>query len=215
MNSKRLTAVFVCLTFLFFTVGSVVGMSSKQPEQQKAGWYEEIEKSGIWVPPDLSEAEKKEWTNGRPPGWSKGKKTGWKGGNMPPGLAKKQNPPQWGIWTKEQQNKWGDSLSRIQDIIRNRADKTAWETMIYSVESAARKGVPTQPLEMVTSQSIRRKLSATDYEQMTRAMAYGVGKNTDFSGLARFVNNRIDQGARGNELAVQVYKEIANRSAQR
>lgn len=216
MNSKRLTAVLVCSAFLFFTVRSVVGMASKQPEQQGTSWQEqEIEKSGIWIPSDLSEAEKKEWKkNGRPPGWSQGKKTGWRGGKMPPGLAKKQNPPQWNAWTREQQNKWGDSLTRIQDIIRNRADKTALETMIYSVESAARMGVPTQQLETVTKQSIRRKLSATDYEQLTRAMAYGVNKNTDFPELARFVNTRINQGVRGNELAVQVYKEIASRSAQ-
>ena len=219
MNSKRLTAVFVCLGFLFFTVRFVVGMSSKQPEQQKTGWHEdEIEKSGIWVPPDLSKAEKKEWKNGRPPGWSRGKKTGWRGGKMPPGLAKKQNlqnPPQWGAWTKDQQNRWGDSLNKIEDIIRNRADKTAWESMVYSVESAARRGVPTQQLETVTNQFMRRKLNATEYEQVTRAMAYGVGKNADFPGLARFVNNRIDRGARGDDLAIQIYKEIANRSAQR
>ena len=219
MHLKRLTAVLVGLTFLFFTTQSIVGMASKQPDQQKVkGQEQEIEKKSQteseWIPAGLSENEKQEWKNGQPPGWSRGKKTGWRGGKMPPGLAKKQNPHEWSTWTKEQQNTWGNALSRIQELIRNKADKTAWETMIYSVESAARRGVPTQQLETVTNQSMKRKLSATDYEQMTRAMAYGVGKNTDFPGLAKFVNTRIDQGARGNELAVQIYKEIANRSAQ-
>ncbi|MFH2068605.1 MAG: hypothetical protein ABII89_03985 [Candidatus Omnitrophota bacterium] len=217
MYLKRLAAGFAGLFFLFFTVQSIVGMASRQTDQQKAEeQQQEIEKwqkEGWWIPPDLSEAEKKEWNNGRPPGWSEGEKKGWRGGNMPPGLAKKQNPPQWGTWTKDQQNKWGDSLNRIQDLIRNKADKTAGETMVYSVESAARRGVPTQPLETVTNQFLRRNLSATEYEQVTRAMAYGVGKNTDFPGLANFVNNRIKQGARGNDLAIQIYKEIANRSA--
>jgi len=203
-------AFFAGLAFPCFVTAMQASGKPEQSDQQKK--EEQEQEIGKWIPPGLSEAEKAEWKNG-PPGWNKGKKTGWKGGDLPPGLAKKQgvnNPPLWSTWTKEQQNTWEGSLQNILDIIRQKADKTAVGTMVYSLESAARSGVPLQQLKTVTNQSMQWKLTATDYEKMTRAMEYGVERNADFPQLADFVNARIKQGTRGDELAVRIYKDIAD-----
>jgi len=211
---------FVMLAVFAFLAGSAPPMSKPSTSQKTEG---EAEKVGtledIWLPPDIGADEKAEWKNGQPPGWSRGKKKGWHGGKMPPGLAKKEgiseteeNPPDWNTWKKEQRTRWEEELNKIKERVRKNADKTSVETMIYSAEAAARKGVPVQQLGTVTDRSIKKKLSGTEYEKVTRAMAYGVGKNVDYTKLGEFVNSSIDQGLRGNELAISIYKEIAARS---
>src|SRR5215213_3761839 len=49
---------------------------------------------GKWAPADLSDDERGEWKDGRPPGWSQGAKRGWGGKACPPGHAKKGECPQ-------------------------------------------------------------------------------------------------------------------------
>ncbi len=84
--------------------------------------------------------------------------------------------------------------------------------MLFSAEEAAGAGVPLDQLESLTDKFIRKGLTAEEYEKTTRGMSYGASKNIDFKRLGTFVNANIDRGARGDELAIKIYKEIAVRS---
>ncbi|HOL21451.1 MAG TPA: hypothetical protein PLQ41_01165 [bacterium] len=209
---------------LLFLAGSSSAMSRRVSQQktneegkESVGVLEEI-----LMPSDLTEEEKADWKKGIPPGWSKGKKTGWRGGNMPPGLAKKQGQgkkvgkaetPSTDE-DKEKPEGWKERMEKIRERIRkHKGEKSAEaETMIYSAEAAAESGVPPETLEEVTEKFLQKKLTAEEYEKTTRAMAYGVEKNINFEQLGTFINSNIEQGVRGNELAIKVYKEIASRS---
>lgn len=201
-----------------FLAGSVSAMSRRTTQQKTDN--DNVSILGGWFPEDLDEDERAEWTNGQPPGWSRGEKTGWRGGNMPPGLARKQGgrvteyeyPQDWGKWKREDQETWKGRLEQIRERIRRNTNKADTETMLYSAEAAARRGVPLEQLESVTERFIKRKLTAEEYEKTTRAMAYGVGRNIDFRHLGNFVNSNVEQGVRGNELAIKIYKEITSRS---
>jgi len=143
---------------------------------------------------------------------------------MPPGLAKKQDkkeikekeeyPPGWEKWKKEQQEKWKEKVEEIKEKIRKNKgrDTKDSEIMTYSAEEAAKAGVPPEQLEEITEKFLQKKLTTEEYEKVTRAMAYGVRKNVDFGQLGKFINSNIDQGIRGNELAIRIYKEIVERS---
>lgn len=222
-KSRYMTLVFICAISMSLA-GSLLSMSrpvTRQPESDtKENPNVMSDVLGDWFPEDLEEDEKAEWDKGQPPGWSRGKKTGWGGRNMPPGLAKKQvgvrateeHPPDWGTWRKEQQESWQEKLEKIRERIRRNTGRNDRETMLYSAEAAARKGVPLQHLEGVTNTFLNRKLSADEYEKTTRAVASGVGKNIDFRHLGDIVNTNVERGVRGNQLAIEIYKEIAARS---
>lgn len=217
MCLKQMRMCFLCLV-LIFLADSALPMSrpvTRTEDQESIGTLE-----NIWLPPDLGEEEKAEWKNGVPPGWSRGKKTGWRGRKMPPGQVKKQGrygddrtvPQEWDKWGKEQQETWKERLEKIRERIRKTKNEEDAETMLYSAEEAAKTGVPLQELESVTERFMKRNLTAEEYEKTTRAMAYGVGKKVDFRQLGNFVNSNIEQDVRGNELAINIYKEIAARS---
>ncbi|MBN1445434.1 MAG: hypothetical protein JW957_04950 [Candidatus Omnitrophica bacterium] len=218
MLLKNLRSIVVFAVIVSFA-GSALSMSRPVKRTGEEGTLGTLE--DIWLPPDLGDDEKAEWKNGEPPGWSKGEKTGWGGGSLPPGLAKKQGTaekgiivefPDWNTWGKEQREKWQENLERIRDRIRKNRGGGEAEDMLNSAESAAKKGVSLQALESVTDKSIKKNLSGEEYAKATKAMAYGVGKNVDFASIGEFVNSNIDQGVRGNELAIKIYKEIAARS---
>jgi hypothetical protein len=218
MLLKNLRGIVVFAVIVSFAV-SAFSMSrpvKKTGEESTIGTLEDI-----WLPPDLGDDEKAEWKNGVPPGWSQGKKTGWGGKNLPPGQVKKQGMteqeiivefPDWNTWGKEQRGKWQENLEKIRDRIRKNKGGEEAEDMLNSAESAAKKGVSLQALDSVTDKSIKKKLTGEEYSKATRAMAYGAGKNVDFTSIGEFVNSNIDKGVRGNELAINIYKEISARS---
>jgi len=166
-----------------------------------------------WVPPGLEGDEAAKWQSEGPPGWTKGEKEGWKGGNMPPGLQKKL-PPQheernfWERW------KWNRDLKsskkEIQSMAENKGldqqDKTSAE---IALESAAKSGVPIEEVREVLKKAIEKKQNGKEMEVITKAMSYGVGKNTDFRDMGTFVNQKLEEGVAGKDLAVQIYKRIA------
>jgi hypothetical protein len=217
MRMTKYSVLILACVFSVFLSNSLLSMSRPVTMQPESDTKENMSILGGWFPEDLEEDEKAEWNKGQPPGWSRGKKTGWRGGDMPPGLAKKQGvgvteyeyPQDWGKWKTEQKETWKERLENIRERIRKNTGRNDTETMLYSAEAAARRGVPLEQLESVTERFMQRKLTAEEYEKTTRAMAYGVGRNVDFRRLGNSVNSNIDRGVRGNNLAINVYKEIA------
>ncbi len=217
MLLKTLRGIVVFAVIVSFA-NSAFSMSRPVKKTGEEGTIGTLE--DIWLPPDLGKEEKAEWKNGVPPGWSHGKKTGWGGKSMPPGQAKKQGTaekeiiiefPDWNTWGKEQREKWQGDIERIKERIRKNKSGADAEEMLNSAESAAKKGVPLKTLESVTDKSIKKKLTGEEFSKTTKAMAYGVGKNVEFTSIGEFVNSNIEKGVRGNELAINIYKEIAAR----
>jgi hypothetical protein len=220
MNLKKYVCVVLFGLSFILLASSVHSMS-----RPVASTGDEEEKSStilqdILMPDDLNEEEKANWKNGEPPGWSRGRKTGWGGGDMPPGLARKHGrqqeegifPADWDKREKKEQEIWKEKLEKIRERIHKYTGKEDEETMLFSTEEAAKKGVPLQELENVANKVLQRKLTSEEYDKTTRAMAYGVDKKIDSTQLGSFVNSQIEKGVRGNELAINIYKEIAARS---
>ena len=89
------------------------------------------------------------------------------------------------------------------------------ERAMRSIEGAARSGVPVEQAEKTVEKSIERGMSGEEIEKVTRAMAYGADKDVDYDALGRFVDRKMEEGERGDELAMSVYKEIDDRSAEK
>ena len=163
---------------------------------------------GAWVPPGLSKDEQDQWKDGTPPGWSRGEKEGWHGAHTPPG---------WEKWTDEDRDGWQKRLGEAKKQLRDKAKKAGGvsnrdlSSALISMEMAAVRGVPIRNAYEAMERAIQRGLKARELETVTRAMAYGVGKEVDFDQLGEFVANRLDEGLRGDQLATEIYREIARR----
>ncbi len=222
MSCRKYVQSGLIFMVFFFIAGSAMSMSkissNKDEEKKGASILEDV-----LIPANLDEQQVKDWKNGVPPGWSKGEKTGWQGKNMPPGLAKKhgakdktkdrKHPGNWDTMKKGDQTTWTERMEKIKERISKAKKDQEAETMLFSAEEAAGAGVPLDQLDSLTDKFIKKQLSAEEYEKTTRAMAYGVDRKVDFKQLGTFVNTNIDQGVRGDELAVKIYREIASRSA--
>jgi len=199
------------------------GHAKKPPgweKGKKEGWKSSLpsglKKKGTWLPPGLSEAEQAEWKNGRPPGWSRGEKRGWQGRDMPPGLTKKgeEYPPGWGKWSKEKRKEWEKELRKAREKVRNRVKNLKEfsaedaNSALLSIERAARKGVPIKYALGFVEEALEKGIRGRGIETATRAMAYGVGKEIDFEQLGKFVHKKLEEGLRGDNLSVEIYKEI-------
>ena len=163
-----------------------------------------------YKPKGLSEDEMKKWEGGSPPGWSMGTKKGWGEGGVPPGKMKK------GDEAKLEQAK-----ERIRNRIRTHEGKGEMERKQLeecaerSIEGATRGGVPVEHAEATVEKGIERGMNGEEIEKVTRAMAYGADKETDYEELGRFMDRKMDEGERGDELAMSVYKEIDDRHAEK
>ena len=183
---------------------------------EKKGWKGDlppgIAKKGGWMPPGLSKEEHAEWKEGKPPGWSRGKKEGWKGSDVPPG---------WEKWSDEKQRGWEKKLEEGKGKVNDKAKKLKdfseedLHSALLSLEAAARKGVPIEHARDLVEKAMERRIRGQDLETASRAMAYGVGKEVDFEPLGKFVNQKLDAGLRGDELSIEIYKEIARRHEER
>jgi hypothetical protein len=163
-----------------------------------------------YKPKGLSEEEMGQWEGGSPPGWSMGTKKGWDGAGAPPGKMKKGD-----------EAKLEKAKERIRNRIRTHEGKGEMErkqleeSAERSIEGAARKGVPVEHAERTVEKGVERDMSGEEIEKVTRAMAYGADKDTDYEELGRFMDRKMDEGERGDELAMSVYKEIDDRHAEK
>ncbi|MCK4350768.1 MAG: hypothetical protein KAX13_07910 [Candidatus Krumholzibacteria bacterium] len=165
-------------------------------------------KTKAYKPKGLSDEEMKQWEGGTPPGWSMGTKKGWEGTGAPPGKMKKGDEAK---------------LEKAKERIRNRVRehegkgemerKQLEESATRSIEGAARKGVPVEHAEKTVEKGIDRGMKGEEIEKMTRAMAYGADKGTDYEELGKFMDRKMAEGERGDDLAMSVYKEIDDKHA--
>jgi hypothetical protein len=197
------------------------GQTAKGSEQQKkAGDVEEKEgekvkgegkgKKMAYKPKGLSEEEMKGWEGGSPPGWSQGTKKGWEGAGAPPGKMKKGD-----------EAKLEKAKERIRNRVREHEGKGEMERKQLeehaerSVEGAARSGVPVEHAERAVEKGLDRGMTGEEIEKMTRAMAYGADKNTDYGKLEKFMDKKMAEGERGDELAMSVYKGIDEKQVEK
>ncbi len=163
----------------------------------------------------------------RPPGWDRGEKKGWtsdippglaKKGKLPPGLAKKRKlPPGWSNWKRQKRARWEKDLKHATSAVRRRAgrerglEEDMLESALLSLDRAARAGVPVNDARDIILNAVEEGLDGEDIERASRAAAYGVGKGMDFDELGSYVNEMLDGGLRGNELAIEIYREVVRR----
>ncbi len=219
---------------LAFAQGKAKGRGGTPPgweKGEKKGWRGSvppgIAKKGGWIPPGLSKQERGKWKDGRPPGWSRGKKKGWRGADMPPGLAKKggqlppglakKTPPGWKKWDRDKKKRWNKKIAKARKRVRGKArnlkdfSEEDLNDALLSVEAAARKGVPVRHALDLVEEAMEKGIKGRGIETASRAMAYGVGKEIDFDQLSYFIHRKLDAGLRGDDLSVEIYKEIARR----
>lgn len=191
----------VLVSVLLVSVAALIPIgvaSAKRPpgwdKGEKKGWTSDvppgIEKKGGWMPPGLSKKEKAEWQDGHPPGWGRGRKLGWSS-DVPPG---------WDKWTKEKRKGWQKNLKEA---------KSDLESGLISVEMAARKGVPIKHAKAIVVAAMANGVKGEGIEKATRAVAYGVGREVDFDQLGKYVNEKLGEGLKGDNLAIEIYKEVA------
>ncbi len=184
--------------------------AKKGGEADEAGQGAGKVKKVKYKPKGLSEEEMGQWEGGNPPGWSMGTKKGWEGAGAPPGKMKKGD-----------EAKLEKAKERIRNRIRTHEGKGETERKQLeecaerSIEGATRKGVPVEHAERTVEKGIERGMSGEEIEKVTRAMAYGADKDTDYEELGKFMDRKMEEGERGDELAMSVYKEIDDRQAER
>ncbi len=221
-GGKQWRLVLVCVIVGFGLSETVVLAKGRGKGKKKGKCKQEQKrkrkgecKGKAYAPKGLNREEKSEWVDGKPPGWSKGRKTGWKGGAVPPGLAKKGKlPPGAAKWSDEQkqefENKVKGACEKIQGVlkkIKGMTDKDI-DSAKLSIENAAEKGVPVEKVYRVVKVIAEKGIKGEGIEKTTRALAYAVGKKIDFNGLGEFINKKVAEKANGDDLAVEIYKEI-------
>ncbi len=203
------------------------GKEKDKGEKDKKKNEQRSEKERVkYKPLRMAEKDWMEWTNGDPPGWSRGNKTGWGGAGAPPGQMKgheqeilhiyPRGSDNWDIRRKEEwYGKLDQSRIRILERIRNRAgmSREDEESAIISINGAAREGVPLEHIELAMNRAIIRGMRGRDFERMTRAMSYGVDKNTDYNRLNRLMERKMNEGETGDVLALSIYREIDEQHA--
>ncbi len=180
-----------------------------------------------YKPHGMNEKDMAEWTDGNPPGWSHGEKTGWGGAGAPPGQVKEHGehelihvlPPGSGSWDNKTRENWlgrlEQSRTRAIDRIVTRDGKSREneQGVIVSIEGAARAGVPIEHTEAIVNRTIDGGMQGRDIEKVTRAVAYGADRNTDYNRLNRLVDRRMKEGETGDALALSIYKEVDEQHA--
>ena len=111
-------------------------------------------------------------------------------------------PPGWDKWTKEKRKGWQKNLKEA---------KSDLESALLSVEMSARKGVPIKHTKAIVVAAMANGVKAEGIEKATRAVAYGVGREVDFDQLGKYVNEKLDEGLKGDNLAIEIYEEVARR----
>lgn len=181
------------------------------------GWPQPQPAPG-WLPPGLSDEERQEWKDGRPPGWSHGLKRGWRGKDCPPGLAKKgrcpsrhiastasTRPPGW----EEQLREAIERLKKWGSRERMGLAPAVLDAMLIGLEGATSHGVPIPTGERVVTAAAEHGVSPYGIEAITRALAYGAGRGAPTEELESFVQQGLNQGVAADALALGVYRLAA------
>ncbi len=166
-----------------------------------------------WLPPDLSQQERQEWKDGRPPGWSRGLKTGWGRKGCPPGLAKKGRcqPHAVARGSAAQQKTWLDALREAIERLgkwgrERKLSSAVLDAVLIGFEGAARHGVPIPTAEALVMASAERGLTPHGIEVITRALAYGAERNAAAANLDAFARQGLGAGAAPEAIALGLYR---------
>ncbi|HER63401.1 MAG TPA: hypothetical protein ENO11_05425 [Desulfobacteraceae bacterium] len=239
MKTMQRLGLFVLVPAAIWLFAGFVDVQAQGKKQKKDGHGKgrdkneqmaEKEKGGKakYKPHGMTDEDMKDWTDGNPPGWSRGNKTGWGGAGVPPGKMKAGDqellhgyPPGSENWDTGRKEEWRGELersrSRILEQMRSgkRMSQEEEESAIISIERAAQEGVPIKPIEKTMNRAINRGMAGRDIEKVTRAMSYGVDKDTDYNKLDRFIEKKMNEGETGDDLALSIYKEIDERHAEK
>jgi hypothetical protein len=170
-----------------------------------------------WLPPGLSNEERQEWKEGRPPGWSRGVKRGWRGKDCPPGLAKKGrcHPREVAVAPQGEQKKWEDqvreAIERLKKWGREKMKLSApvLDAVLIGFEGAVRYGVPIETAERTVTAAAERGLSPYGIEAITRALAYGAERRAPLGDLESFAQQGLSRGAAAEAIALGIYRLAA------
>jgi hypothetical protein len=166
-----------------------------------------------WVPPGLSNEERAEWKNGRPPGWSHGAKRGWRGKDCPPGLAKKGRCPDGGV-TSAAPSAATDPLTEALERLRKwgrerRLSDATMAAVLTGFEGAVRHGVPIPIAERIVTIAAERGVTPYGIEAVTRATAYGAERGAPLPELQKFAEHGFTSGAAPDAIALGIYRLAA------
>jgi hypothetical protein len=158
-----------------------------------------------WSPPALSQGEREEWKDGRPPGWSRGVKRGWGGKDCPPGLAKKGQCPEVRPAVADPLR---DGLERLRRWGRDerRLPSATLDAVLVSFEGAVRHGVPAPMAERLVMTAAQRGVSPQGIEAITRAVAYGAGHGASLKDLETFADQGLNRGVTADAIALGIYR---------
>ena len=166
-------------------------------------------KDDKWVPPGLSDDEKSEWKDGRPPGWSQGQKKGWRGRSCPPGQAKKGRCPD-GTTTATANaplDPIQQAIERIRDWARHRRVSTGTlDAMLIGFQGAVHHGVAIPVAERFVISTADRGVTAAGIEVLTRALAYGVQRGVAPDHLQHFADGGLSRGVAADAVALGLYR---------
>jgi len=158
-----------------------------------------------WSPPELSQAEREEWKDGRPPGWSRGVKRGWGGKDCPPGQAKKGQCPEARPVAADPSR---DGLERLRRWGRDERhlSSAALDAVLVSFEGAVRHGVPAAMAERLVMTTAQRGVSPHGIEAITRAIAYGADHGASLKDLETFADDGLKRGVAADAIALGIYR---------
>lgn len=180
------------------------------------GWPQAQPAPG-WLPPGLSNEERQEWKEGRPPGWSRGVKRGWRGKDCPPGLAKKGrcHPREVAVAPQGERKKWEDQVREAIDRVKKwgrekmKLSAPVLDAVLIGFEGAVRYGVPIATAERVVTAAAERGLSPYGIEAITRALAYGAERDARPGELESFAQQGLSGGAAAESIALGIYRLAA------
>ncbi|MFQ6066343.1 MAG: hypothetical protein ACE5K3_03575 [bacterium] len=233
-NLKLLKAALVMVAVLIFVISYATttayapGKGREQKETppgwekgDKESWKGEVPSDQETRPPGWKQGEKKGWFSDVPlglakkegwvpPGWSKGEKEGWM----------KSFPPGWEKRRKKEQSSWINNLNAAKDSIKRKGKRVGFsqeeiEQASTSLELASRIGVPIEHAKDIVQSAMDKGLRGLAIEKVTRAVSYGVGREVKFDQLGKFVNEKLTEGLKGEELALEIYIEIQRRQEEK
>ena len=167
------------------------------------------DKGDQWVPPGLSDEERAEWKDGRPPGWSQGQKKGWGGKSCPPGQAKKGRcgDGTTSMTSSTQIDPLQAAIQRIIDWARGRKlATTTVDAMLIGFRGAVHYGVPIPVAEKFVISVAEREVAATGIEVLTRALAYGAQRGVAPDHLQHFAETGLSRGVAADAVALGLYR---------
>ena len=154
----------------------------------------------------LGNADRRGWSNGRPPGWSQGEKKGWRGGSLPPGLAKKdRNHPAV--------RKFLGDLDTHVVVLQKAAEakklpKSRVEALLESFQIATRKGVDGSTVRAALATLLDFDGTEEEVEWTAKGLTYSLDRGVELPDVGSFLKNKLTNKVRGVELMSSLYDEI-------